>query len=96
MAADPFFRMTVQEVFSIRDRGTVVTGQIESGTLQVGDEIGFEQQGLMKKVTVAGLEISRKKVQQAKAGDPVGILLREIDKLIIQHGDILTGSTGSF
>ena len=96
MATDPLFRMTVQDVFSIRGRGTVVTGQIESGTLNVGDEISFRRQGSFKKTVVTGIEVFRKLLQQAQAGDNVGVLLRDINKDDIQRGDILIGSDAEF
>ena len=96
MATDPLFRMTVQDVFSIRGRGTVVTGQIESGTLNVGDEISFRRQGSFKKTVVMGIEAFRKLLQQAQAGDNVGVLLRDINKDDIQRGDILIGSEAEF
>ena len=96
MATDPLFRMTVEDVFSIRGRGTVVTGQIESGTLTVGDEISFRREGVFKKTVVTGIEAFRKQLQQAKVGDNVGVLLRDIAKPDIQHGDVLTGSDMDF
>ncbi len=96
MATDPLFRMTVQDVFSIRGRGTVVTGQIESGTLNVGDEISFRRQGSFKKTVVAGIESFRKQLQQAQAGDNAGVLLRDINQPGIQRGDVLVGSDAEF
>ena len=96
MATDPLFRMTVQDVFSIRGRGTVVTGQIESGTLTVGDEISFRRSDSLKKTVVSGIEAFRKQLQQARAGDNVGLLLRDVDKPDIQRGDVLVGSDVDF
>lgn len=96
MSADPFFRMTVQDVFSIRGRGTVVTGQIEAGTLTAGDEIGFQHQGASKKATVTAIEMFRKQLPQARAGDNVGVLLRDLDKSEIEHGDVLVGVSADF
>ncbi len=96
MASDPLFRMTIDDVFSIRDRGTVVTGQVESGSLNLGDEIYINHQGMSKKVVVTGIEAFRKTMQQANAGDHIGVLLRDIDRREIQHGDILTGSGFDF
>ena len=96
MATDPLFRMTVEDVFSIRGRGTVVTGQIESGTLTVGDEISFRREGVFKKAVVTGIEAFRKQLQQAQAGDNVGVLLRDVNKPDIQRGDVLTGSDTGF
>lgn len=88
--------MTVEDVFFIRGRGTVVTGQIESGTLHVGDEIYLRSTSSSRKVTVNGIEIFRKILDQAKAGDNVGVLLRDLTKQEIQKGDILLGSDIEF
>jgi len=93
MTADAFFRMTVQDVFTIRDRGTVVTGQVESGTLKVGDEIYLNRaRGDRWPVVVAGLEMFRKQVTQAQAGDNVGLLLRDVEKKDVKRGDVLLGA----
>lgn len=91
MSTDPFFRMTVADVFFIRGRGTVVTGQIESGTLNVGDEIYVRSSSSSRKVTVSGIEMFRKILDQAKAGDNVGVLLRDITKQNVQKDDVLLG-----
>ena len=96
MPADPSFRLTVKDVFTIKGRGTVVTGQIESGTLNVGDEIQIQRQGSSKKVVVTGIEAFRKQLNQAQMGDNVGVLLRDIGRQDIQSGDILTGSDSEF
>jgi elongation factor Tu len=92
MSSDPFFRMTVEDVFLIRGRGTVVTGQIESGTLTVNDEIYLRRPNSSKRVTVTGIEMFRKILDQAQAGDNVGILLRDLTKQEVQKGDVLLGS----
>lgn len=95
MSTDPTFRMTVQDIFSIKGRGTVVTGRIESGTLGVGDEILI--QGKSSKTTVVnGIEMFRKIVDRARTGDNVGILLKDISKEDVQQGDVLTGSNLDF
>jgi elongation factor Tu len=96
MSADPFFRMTVEDVFFIRGRGVVVTGQIESGTLNVHDEIYIRRQDSSKKTVVTGIEMLRKQLDQAQAGDNVGILLRDVTKQDIEHGDVLLGSDIEF
>lgn len=96
MASDPFFRMTVEDVFFIRGRGTVVTGQIESGTLNVNDEIYIRRANSSKRVTVTSIEMFRKILDQAKAGDNVGILLRDITKQEVEKGDVLLGSDIEF
>jgi len=92
MATDPLFRMTVKDVFRLAGRGTVVTGQIERGTLNVGDELSFQRDGLSKKTVVTGIEQFRKQLQQANAGDNVGVLLGNVEKSEIQPGDVLVGS----
>ena len=89
MTADPFFRMTVQDVFSIAKRGTVVTGKIEAGTLRVGDEVAINGKNGEKRTVVAGIEAFRKILSEANAGDAVGILLKDVTKQDIQRGDIL-------
>lgn len=96
MSADPFFRMTVQDVFFIRGRGTVVTGQIESGTLNTGDEIYLRRSNSSKLVTVNGIEMFRKLLDQATAGDNVGVLLRDLTKQEVGKGDVLLGSDMDF
>ncbi len=89
MSPDPLFRMVVQDVFTIAKRGTVVTGQIESGTLKVGDEIVIRARGGERKTVVAGIEAVRKVIQQANQGDTVGVLLKDVSRGDIQRGDEL-------
>ena len=96
MSADPFFRMTVADVFSIKGRGTVVTGQIESGTLNVNDEIYLRRTNSSRRVVVTGIEMFRKLANQAQAGENVGILIRDITKQDVQKGDVLLGSDIEF
>jgi elongation factor Tu len=91
MSADPSFRMTVEDVFTIRGRGTVVTGRVESGTLNVGDEIHIMRQGSSKKTVVTGIEAFRKLLNQAQTGDNIGVLLRDVGKQEVQRGDVLIG-----
>jgi elongation factor Tu len=92
MAIDPAFRMPVEDIFSIKGRGTVITGRIESGTLKVGDEVQItSQSGIKKTAVVAGLEIFRKQLAEAKAGDNVGVLLKDIARNDVQRGDVLVG-----
>ncbi len=86
MPTDPDFRMTVEDVFSIAGRGTVVTGQIEAGAIRTGDEVIIRGGKLDKKVTVAGVEAFKKVLQEAKAGDNVGILLRGVAKAEVGRG----------
>jgi elongation factor Tu len=82
--------MPVEDVFSIKGRGTVVTGRIERGYVKVGDEI--EIVGLNEataKSTVTGVEMFQKILEDAQAGDNVGCLLRGIDKDDIERGQVL-------
>ena len=96
MPTDPTFRMTVQDVFSIKGRGTVVTGRIGSGTVAVGNEIRIQGKSSSKTAVVSGVEVLRKVTSQAQAGDDAGILLKDIGKEDVQSGDILTGSELDF
>ena len=91
MTTDPLFRMTVSDVFSIRGRGTVATGTIESGTLRVGDKIRITRRGggAGKTAVVSGLELFRKILTEAQSGDNVGVLLKDIAKNDLQQGDLL-------
>jgi elongation factor Tu len=93
MSADPFFRMTIVDVFFIKGRGTVVTGTVESGTLKVGDEIKITRaSSLPRSVTVTGIERVRQLLSEASAGDDVGVLLRGVEKKDVQRGDVLLGA----
>ncbi len=96
MTADPMFHMVVEDVFSIRGRGTVVTGKIEAGALHVGDELVIHSARGDKKTVVAGLEMFRKALEQASQGDAVGVLLRDVDKNDVQRGDELRSSGSDF
>jgi len=89
MTTDPFFRMTVEDVFSIAKRGTVVTGKIEGGTLKVGDEVAIQGSHGEKRTVVTGIEMFRKVMSQANAGDNVGILLKDVSKQDVQRGDVI-------
>ena len=91
---DKPFLMGVEDVFSIKGRGTVVTGRIDRGVVKVGDEIeiiGFRES---RKSVVTGVEMFRKELDQGQAGDNVGILLRGIEKDDIERGMVLA-KTGS-
>ncbi len=88
--ADLPFLMPVEDVFSITGRGTVATGRVERGTVKVGDEV--EIIGLTaerKKTVVTGVEMFRKLLDQAEAGDNIGALLRGIQKNEIERGQVL-------
>ena len=89
MTTDPFFRMTVEDILSIATRGTVVTGKIEQGTLNVGDEVAIQGRNGERKTIVSGIEVLRKVVSQAKAGESVGVLFKDISKQDVQPGDAI-------
>ncbi len=96
MAADPFFHMIIEDVFSIRGRGTVVTGKVDTGTLKVGDEVVIRGAKGDKKTVVTGIEAFRKMLEQANLGDAVGILLRDIAREDIGKGDELVSPGPDF
>ena len=84
------FLMPVEDVFSITGRGTVATGRVERGTLQVNEEV--EIVGLTdeaRKVVVTGIEMFRKLLPQAEAGDNIGALLRGVQRTEIERGQVL-------
>jgi elongation factor Tu len=86
---DKPFLMAIEDVFSIKGRGTVATGRIERGIIKVGEEveiIGFKD---TKKSVVTGVEMFRKLLDQGQAGDNVGCLLRGVDKDEIERGQVL-------
>ena len=86
---DKPFLMPVEDVFSITGRGTVGTGRIESGIIKVGDEIEMIGMGETKKTTVTGVEMFRKLLDEGRAGDNAGLLLRGIDKESLTRGMVL-------
>ncbi|NOQ84613.1 MAG: elongation factor Tu [Myxococcales bacterium] len=86
---DKPFLMAVEDVFSIKGRGTVVTGRIERGIIKVGDEVEILGVREPQKTTVTGVEMFRKLLDQGQAGDNVGCLLRGIDKEQVERGQVL-------
>jgi elongation factor Tu len=87
---DKPFLMPVEDVFTITGRGTVATGRIETGVVNVGDEIEIMGMGEEKlKSTCTGVEMFRKLLDRGEAGDNVGILLRGIDKTAIRRGMVI-------
>ena len=96
MTTDPSFRMTVEDVFSIAKRGTVVTGKIEGGTLNVGDEVAIQGRNGERKAVITGIEMFRKTTSQANVGDNVGILLKDISKQDVQRGDVILSPGSDF
>jgi elongation factor Tu len=86
---DKPFLMAVEDVFSIKGRGTVATGRIERGVIKVNEEveiIGFDKRD---KTVVTGVEMFRKQLDEGQAGDNVGCLLRGVDKDSIERGQVL-------
>jgi elongation factor Tu len=86
---DQTFLMPIEDVFSISGRGTVVTGRVERGIVKVGDEIeivGFKD---TQKTTVTGVEMFRKMLDEGRAGDNVGVLLRGTKKDEVERGQVL-------
>jgi elongation factor Tu len=81
--------MSVEDVFSITGRGTVATGRVERGTVKVGDEVEIVGLKPTRKTVVTGVEMFRKLLDQAQAGDNIGTLLRGIDKNEIERGMVL-------
>ncbi|MEW6683457.1 MAG: elongation factor Tu [Nitrospirota bacterium] len=86
---DKPFQMSVEDVFSISGRGTVVTGRIERGVVKVGDEIEIVGIKATQKTVVTGVEMFRKVLDQGQAGDNVGILLRGTKKEEVERGMVL-------
>lgn len=87
---DKPFMMPVEDVFSITGRGTVATGRVERGQVKVGDVvdiIGFNEES--KPTTVTGVEMFRKLLDYAEAGDNIGALLRGVSREDIQRGQVL-------
>ena len=87
---DKPFLMPVEDVFSITGRGTVATGRVERGTLHVSDEVeivGIKEE--TRKVVVTGIEMFRKLLDEAQAGDNIGALLRGVQRTEIERGQVL-------
>ena len=89
-ATDQPFLMPVEDVFTITGRGTVATGRVERGVVKVGDTVeivGMKDSG--KQTVVTGVEMFRKLLDQAQAGDNIGVLLRGIQRTEIERGQVL-------
>ena len=87
--ADKPFIMPVEDVFSITGRGTVATGRVERGQVKLGEDIELIGLGMHKKTVVTGIEMFRKELDSAIAGDNAGVLMRGIDKKEIERGMVL-------
>ncbi|MHC1685623.1 MAG: elongation factor Tu [Clostridiaceae bacterium] len=88
---DKPFLMPVEDVFTITGRGTVATGRVEKGVLHVGDEVeivGLQED--VRKVTCTGIEMFRKLLDEAQAGDNIGALLRGVQRADIERGQVLS------
>jgi len=83
------FLMPVEDVFSIKGRGTVATGKIERGVVHVNDEVEIVGIRETKKIVVTGVEMFKKSLSEGQAGDNVGILLRGIERDDIERGQVL-------
>jgi elongation factor Tu len=88
-AVDQPFLMPIEDVFSISGRGTVVTGRIERGVINVGDEVEIVGIRDTKKSVCTGVEMFRKLLDRGEAGDNVGVLLRGIDREGVERGQVL-------
>jgi len=86
---DKPFLMPIEDVFSIKGRGTVATGRIETGIVKVNEEVEIIGIRPTKKVVVTGVEMFKKNLDQGQAGDNVGILLRGIERDDIERGQVL-------
>jgi elongation factor Tu len=86
---DKTFLMPVEDVFSIAGRGTVVTGAISQGTIKLGEEVEIVGLRDTQKTTVTGIEMFRKEMEFAEAGDNAGLLLRGIKKDDVERGQVL-------
>jgi elongation factor Tu len=87
---DKPFLMPVEDVFSITGRGTVATGRIERGVVRVQDEVAMVGFGSDKKTVVTGVEMFRKLLDEGRAGDNVGLLLRGVGKDDVERGMVLS------
>ena len=86
---DKPFIMPVEDVFGIKGRGTVATGRIERGIVKVGDEVEIVGIRPTRKVVVTGVEMFKKLLDEGRAGDNVGCLLRGIERDDIERGQVL-------
>ncbi len=88
-SVDKPFIMPVEDVFSITGRGTVATGRVERGSVKIQEEVELIGLGVHKKTVVTGIEMFRKELENAMAGDNAGLLLRGVDKNEIERGMVL-------
>ncbi len=83
------FLLAVEDVFTITGRGTVATGRVERGSVKIGDEVAIVGFGETKKTIITGIEMFRKLLDYAQAGDNVGALLRGVNREQIQRGQVI-------
>src|SRR4051794_1764839 len=88
-AMDRLFLMSIEDVFGIKGRGTVVTGRIERGKVKTGDEIEIIGFGETRKTVVTGVEMFQKTLTEGIAGDNVGCLLRGVERTDVERGQVL-------
>ena len=88
-ATDKPFLLPVEDVFTITGRGTVATGRVERGTVKVGDTVEIVGMNSKLSTVITGVEMFRKMLDQAEAGDNVGLLLRGIQRTEIERGQVL-------
>ena len=86
---DQAFLMPIEDVFTITGRGTVVTGRVERGVVKVGDTVEIVGMGAKKSTVVTGVEMFKKLLDQAQAGDNIGALLRGIERKDVERGQVL-------
>ena len=86
---DKTFLMSVEDVFSIKGRGTVATGRIEQGIVKTGEEVAIVGIKDTRKVVVTGVEMFKKMLDEGRAGDNVGLLLRGIEREEIERGQVI-------
>ena len=86
---DKPFRLAIEDVFSIKGRGTVATGRIDQGIVKVNDEVEIVGIRPTKKTVVTGVEMFKKSLDQGQAGDNVGLLLRGIERDDIERGQVI-------
>ena len=88
-AVDQAFQMSIEDIFTISGRGTVVTGRVDRGVVKVGDEVEIVGLRPTQKTTVTGVEMFRKMLDRGEAGDNIGVLLRGTKKDEVERGQVL-------
>ena len=91
MPVDPNFRMTIEDIFFIRGRGTIVTGKVSQGTLNAGDIALLNSNEVVKEIRVIDIEMFHRRTRSASVGDRIGVVLDGISKQEISRGDVLAG-----